>query len=556
MKNEFIITAKTVEEAMEQARAKYGDADKELSFEILEMPKKGIFGIGARDARVRVTVSDAEEIDLSDLVSSIRSMKTQTDLSGDEEKPQQNPKQPKPQNAQTPKQPKPQQEQKPQQPKPQQNAKQEQKPQPKPQNAQNPKQPKPQQEQKPAKAENASPQNPAPQPAGEELPAALRRPQQKPQAQKAKPKQKQKQPRPADGRSEAEKKKDLLSAVMDIHGAPAAESAKDNYVVAAKPRAALTEEAASGPVAGETELVLSGTAEAAEENETLELPRTPVEPEPPRIEFVSPEEMECALDFTRTLLSNMGLHSTASAVEAPADVEVPEGKVYAKIDIAGDDTGILIGHHGETLDAIQYLVNLCGSRRSGRREFVKIVVDIENYRAKREETLRALARRMSAKALKYKRNIVLEPMNPYERRIIHSEILAIENVSTHSVGSDENRKIVITYEGPDKAARESRRGGSAAESSAGTQGRRPRRRRPARDAAQTAELPEAGEQTPRRREKPVRAKSIDEVRIDISEDSDATFGSIGRDEGVETQTGAGEILAEQAESQEESLREF
>jgi len=546
--NEFIITAKTVEEAMDQARAKYGDADKELSFEILEMPKKGIFGLGARDARVRVTVSDAEDIDLSDLVSSIRSMKTQTDLSGDEEKPQ------KPQ--QNPRQQKPQNQQKSQQPKPQQNAKQEQKPQqPKPQqNQQKSQQPKPVKE--PAKAENTAPQNPAPQPAGEELPAALRRPQPKPQAQKAKPKQKQ--PRPADGRSEAEKKKDLLSAVMDIHGAPAAESAKENYVVAARPRAALTdEETASAPIAGETEFVPVGTAGTAEESETPELARTPVEPEPPRIEFVSPEEMECALDFTRTLLSNMGLHSTASAVEAPADVEVPEGKVYAKIDIAGDDTGILIGHHGETLDAIQYLVNLCGSRRSGRREFVKIVVDIENYRAKREETLRALARRMSAKALKYKRNIVLEPMNPYERRIIHSEILAIENVSTHSVGSDENRKIVITYEGPDKAARESRRGGSAAESSAsGGQGRRPRRRRPARDAAQAAELPEAGEQTPRRREKPVRAKSIDEVRIDISEDSDATFGSIGRDEGVETQTGAGELLAEQAESQEESLREF
>lgn len=142
----------------------------------------------------------------------------------------------------------------------------------------------------------------------------------------------------------------------------------------------------------------------------------------------------------------------------PVAVRDDEGALVG-IDIQGDDTGFLIGHHGETLDAIQFLANLSASRRSPtpNRDFLKIVVDIGNYRAKREETLRALARRMAAKAVKYKRNFVLEPMNPYERRIIHSEIQDIPDVSTHSVGSDENRKVVVTYEGAD---RQDRRRGS------------------------------------------------------------------------------------------------
>ena len=137
------------------------------------------------------------------------------------------------------------------------------------------------------------------------------------------------------------------------------------------------------------------------------------------------------------------------------------GNTYPHMEIAGEGAGILIGHHGETLDAIQYLVNLCAHRKGGgsSKEFVKIIVDIEDYRRKREETLRALARRTAAKALKYKRNIVLEPMNPFERRIIHSEIQGIEDVSTHSVGSDDNRKIVVCYEGADKFDRRRRNGG-------------------------------------------------------------------------------------------------
>lgn len=178
----------------------------------------------------------------------------------------------------------------------------------------------------------------------------------------------------------------------------------------------------------------------------------------PRVIVVTEEEKQYALEFANALLQNMEINATAKfdGIETAGE----GGTTYPRLVIEGEGAGILIGHHGETLDAIQYLVNLSALRRGGstQKEFVKIVVDIENYRAKREETLRALARRMASNAQKYKRNVLLEPMNPYERRIIHSEIQGFENVSTHSVGSDENRKIVITYEGADKIERRGHRG--------------------------------------------------------------------------------------------------
>ena len=177
----------------------------------------------------------------------------------------------------------------------------------------------------------------------------------------------------------------------------------------------------------------------------------------PKVIVVTEEEKQYAIEFANTLLKNMEIDATASfdGIETAGE----GGTSYPRLVIAGEGAGILIGHHGETLDAIQYLINLSALRRGGstQKEFVKIVVDIENYRAKREETLRALARRTAEKAKKYRKNVLLEPMNPYERRIIHSELQGVENISTHSVGSDENRKIVVTYEGADKMERRSRR---------------------------------------------------------------------------------------------------
>ena len=151
-----------------------------------------------------------------------------------------------------------------------------------------------------------------------------------------------------------------------------------------------------------------------------------------------------ALNFINQLVKDMGLDVTVEMKEVEGS-----DKDCKLIDISGEGAGVLIGHHGDTLDSLQYLANLAANKRVNgvKPDYVKITVDAENYRAKREETLRTLARRMADKVLKQKRSVMLEPMNPYERRIIHSEIQNIAGVSTNSIGSENNRKIVIFLDG-------------------------------------------------------------------------------------------------------------
>ena len=150
--------------------------------------------------------------------------------------------------------------------------------------------------------------------------------------------------------------------------------------------------------------------------------------------------VEIAKEFIERLLEDMKIEANLTLV----DVENAD----KQINIDGKDVGALIGHHGETLDSLQYLVNLAANQKTEgeKRDFVKITIDIEGYRAKREEALRALARRMADRVIKYKKSVMLEPMNPYERRIIHSEVQNIKGVSTNSIGSENNRKVVIYLE--------------------------------------------------------------------------------------------------------------
>lgn len=144
-----------------------------------------------------------------------------------------------------------------------------------------------------------------------------------------------------------------------------------------------------------------------------------------------------SFDFINTLISDIGLNASAELYSCDDGTR--------RITITGDDASTLIGHHGDTLDALQYLANLASAQKNanGERDKSRVTIDIEGYRAKREETLRALARRMAAKAIRNNRSVMLEPMSAYERRIIHSEIQGMEGVSTNSIGSDNNRKIVI-----------------------------------------------------------------------------------------------------------------
>ena len=159
---------------------------------------------------------------------------------------------------------------------------------------------------------------------------------------------------------------------------------------------------------------------------------------------VTAQEKELAMGFIKSFVESIGFNCEVKGDLTPNE----EGYVPRVVTVEGENASALIGHHGETLDAIQYLANLCLARKSDsdHKEYVKVIVDIENYREKREQTLRALARKMSEKALRQGRSVHLDPMNPYERRIIHSEVQKIEGVSTHSVGYDETRKIVITVD--------------------------------------------------------------------------------------------------------------
>ena len=172
------------------------------------------------------------------------------------------------------------------------------------------------------------------------------------------------------------------------------------------------------------------------------------EPSKPKSEVIPEAELkmerrevetgdDMSFDFVKQLLSDIGLNASAELYACEDGTR--------RISIVGDDASVLIGHHGDTLDALQYLANLASARKNskGERDKSRVTIDIEGYRKKREETLRALARRMAQKALRNKRSVMLEPMSAYERRIIHSEIQGIEGVSTNSIGSDNNRKIVI-----------------------------------------------------------------------------------------------------------------
>ncbi|MBQ9806402.1 MAG: protein jag [Clostridia bacterium] len=146
---------------------------------------------------------------------------------------------------------------------------------------------------------------------------------------------------------------------------------------------------------------------------------------------------EIAVEFIRKVIADMELNLTVGTRPGSNDDTV--------ITVDGEGAGLLIGHHGETLDSLQYLANLAANKKikGEKREYVKITLDVEGYRAKREVALRALARRMAAKVVKGKKSVMLEPMNPYERRIIHSEVQGIEGVSTNSIGSENNRRVVM-----------------------------------------------------------------------------------------------------------------
>ena len=142
--------------------------------------------------------------------------------------------------------------------------------------------------------------------------------------------------------------------------------------------------------------------------------------------------VEKATDFLEQVLDKMGL-------DCILKTKFKNNNLY--IDIVGNNVALLIGRRGQTLDSIQYLVSLVVN--NGEADYIRVILDAENYRRKREQTLIRLANKLAYKVKKYKKSVTLDPMNPYERRIIHSALQSHSDVGTRSTGDEPNRKIII-----------------------------------------------------------------------------------------------------------------
>ena len=175
---------------------------------------------------------------------------------------------------------------------------------------------------------------------------------------------------------------------------------------------------------------------AAETTPETEVPApAPVEQEPfvPTPDDQLSETAHNARAFLMGLTERMGV---------PAQIAVSESPEQIRMVLSGENMSILIGRRGETLDALQYLTSLNVNR--AREDYLRVSLDTENYRAKREEALRKLAVRMAGRCKKSGRRVALEPMNPYERRILHSALQADPDVTTHSEGEEPYRRVIIT----------------------------------------------------------------------------------------------------------------
>ena len=142
-----------------------------------------------------------------------------------------------------------------------------------------------------------------------------------------------------------------------------------------------------------------------------------------------------AKDFLKDVFASMNYAVTV-------DANYDEEEKNLEINLSGDEMGILIGQRGQTLDSLQYLVSLVVNK--GTNDYIRVKMDTENYRERRKETLENLAKNISYKVKRTKRSVSLEPMNPYERRIIHSALQGDKYVTTHSEGEEPYRRVVVT----------------------------------------------------------------------------------------------------------------
>ena len=179
--------------------------------------------------------------------------------------------------------------------------------------------------------------------------------------------------------------------------------------------------------------------EPAPAEETVVVETVEVEVSAPVVD--EPADYAAVRQFLTGLLDRMGVKANI-AISARDNGGI-------NVELSGSGMGAIIGRRGETLDAIQHLTNYVVNR--GSEKHLHISVDAENYRSKREESLTKLAEKMAEKAIKYKRSMALEPMNSYERHVIHTALQNYEGVTTSSTGVEPNRRVVVSYVKPDKS---------------------------------------------------------------------------------------------------------
>ena len=166
-----------------------------------------------------------------------------------------------------------------------------------------------------------------------------------------------------------------------------------------------------------------------------------------RVSYEVEEKEEQLRDRVERFLQGLLEHMNVQAEMTITEKE--NGALH--VNLTGDNMGVIIGRRGETLDAIQHLTNYAVNRGADKR--TRINVDAENYRAKREDSLVSLAEKMAAKVIKYKRSMALEPMNSYERHVIHTALQNYEGITTASTGSEPNRRVVVSYVKPQTSSK-------------------------------------------------------------------------------------------------------
>lgn len=143
------------------------------------------------------------------------------------------------------------------------------------------------------------------------------------------------------------------------------------------------------------------------------------------------------------------LREVSAAMGTAAEVSAELSGSHLAVELVGGEMGVFIGKRGQTLDSLQYLLSLVVNKDKGEKQYISVTLDAENYRGRRKETLESLARNLAKKAIKTRKSVVLEPMTPNERRIIHSALQNDKFVATHSEGEDPYRNVVITLKKPD-----------------------------------------------------------------------------------------------------------